>query len=279
MDLENKLDGFPHVYYFNMDDEVERREYMENQFQYYGIDYTRISSNRFDAKKIYEWVDYLCDWSLIANNMQGINLRVLANFVSHITFLDEWYKSSDENYIVLMEDDYDLSLIDYWHFDWKYLMSNLPFDWDTVQLGYEHFERVEFFLSHKDYRSFNFGPTLINRRYVAKILDLFLYNNKIVFQEFPCYGISNKEFSVDTFINHMGKNYTIPLITTNTDFFQEDNAYHVYKRHKTNRYIYHYWWKNKRDNFCLEDFFEMNKDNDNDMTEYICNYESRALGF
>jgi len=179
-----------------------------------------------------------------------------------------------------MEDDYDLSLIDYCHFDWKYLMSKLPFDWDTIQLGYEHFERVQFFLSHKDYRSFNFGPTLINRRHVSKILDLFFYNDKIVCQGFPCYGKTIKNFfSVDFSINHVGKNYTLPLITTNTNFFQKDNAYSVYKRHQTNRYIYHYWWKNKRDNFSLDDFFEMNKPYDDDMTEYLYNHVSRALSF
>jgi len=279
MDFENKLDGFPHVYYFNMDHEVERREYMENQFYYYGIDYTRISSNRFDAKKINEWKDRVFDISTIINDTGGMGTRVLANFVSHIVFLKEWYESSDEEYIILMEDDYDLSLIDYWHFDWKYLMSKLPFDWDTVQLGYEHFERVEFFLSHKDYRSFNFGPTLINRRYVAKILDLYLYNDKILSRGFPCYGTNNVEYTVDMSINHAGKNYTIPLITTNTDFFQDDNGFNVYKRHQTNRYIYHYWWKNKRDNFSVEDFFRMYKSNDDDMTEYLYNYESLALTF
>jgi len=279
MDLNNKLSGFPHVYYFNMDEEVERRKYMEEQFKYYGIDYTRISGNRFNASKVNEWTDYLQDRSLVIENDQGMSPRVLANFVSHMVFLKEWYKRSNEDYIILMEDDYDLSLIDYWHFDWNYLMSRLPFDWDTVQLGYEHFERVQFFLSHKDYQSFNFGPTLINRKHVAKILDLYFCGDKIMSLGFPCYGIEDNTLSVDMSINHVGKNYTLPLITTNTAFFQQDNAYHIYKRHQTNRYIYHYWWKNKRDVFSLNDFFTMNKSNDTDMTEYLYNYESRALSF
>ena len=279
MDLKNKLDGFPHVYYFNMDHEVERREYMENQFQYYGIDYTRISSNRFDAKKIHEWKDRVFDISTIINDTGGMGTRVLANFVSHIVFLKEWYESSNEEYIILMEDDYDLSLIDYWHFDWDYFMNHIPFDWDTIQLGYEHFECIHFFLSHKDYRSFNFGPTLINRNHVKKILDLYLVDGKIKSQGNSAYGIDDTQVSVDLSINHVGKNYTIPIITTNTDFFQNDNSSDVFRRHHTNRYIYHYWWKNKRDQFSLDDFFRMNKPNDNKMTEYLYNYESRALSF
>ena len=281
MDLKNKLDGFPHVYYFNMDHEVERREYMENQFQYYGIDYTRISSNRFDAKKINEWKDRVFDISTIINDTGGMGTRVLANFVSHIVFLKEWYEASDEEYIILMEDDYDLSLIDYWHFDWKYLMSKLPFDWDTVQLGYEHYEKIYFSLGHKDYRSFNFGPTLINKNHVKKIIDLLMINEQVLLRPQSYYCHPCPQYSVDNTINHMGKNYAIPLITTNTDFFQDDNSFNVFKRHQTNRYIYHYWWKNKRDNFTVNDFFMIYKSDirEDDMTEYLYNYESRALSF
>lgn len=280
MDLENKLIEFPHVYYFNMDNEMSRRRYMEDQFDIYDIEYTRISGDRFKASNIKEWIDVLKS----PEDVLEINSSyAIANTVNHLIFLKEWYKNSNEQMIVLMEDDYDLTLIDHWHFDWKYLMSKLPFDWDTVQLGYEHFERVEFFLSHKDYRSFNFGPTLINRNHIKKILDLCFDNNdKIVVHGHPCYGLPENKFSVDYLINHIGKNYTIPIITTNTDFFQDIKDIHsqnVYDKHRTNRYIYHYWWKNKRDNFDLEDFFRMNKENDNEMTEYLHNYVSRALSF
>ena len=276
MDLKNKLDGFPHVYYFNMDKDLDRRVYMEKQFDQYGLDYTRISGDRFNVNKINDWIDIVDNPMLFSKD--DMRNRVLANFVNHIIFLKEWYQSSNDEHIILMEDDYDLSLIDYWHFDWKYLMSRLPFDWDTVQLGYEHFEKIEFFLSHKDYKSFNFGPTLIKRSYVKKLLDLFLSNNKIILQPFSCYGWDNV-YSVDVTINHLGKNYTIPLITTNTSFFRNDNAYEVYKRHEINRYMYHYWWKNKRNNFDLDDFFTIYKSNNNQMTEYLFNYESLALTF
>lgn len=277
MDLKNKLVAFPHVYYFNMDEEETRREYMENQFENYGINYTRISGNRFEASNISQWSDILSEPKDVMKNNADY---CIANTVSHIVFLKEWYEESEEQTIVLMEDDYDLSLIDYWHFDWEYLMSRIPFDWDTIQLGYEHFERVHFFLSHKDYRSFNFGPTLINRSHVKKILDhSFDENDKIIARGHPCYGIPKNMFSVDFLINHIGKNYTIPIITTNTDLFQDSNSWRVYKRHHTNRYIYHYWWKNKRDQFSLDDFFRMNKSNDNEMTEYLQNHVSRALSF
>jgi len=259
-----------------MDAESNRREYMENQFQNYCIEYTRISGDKFKASSPNEWINLYEDGEILLDHNPAYSL---AHFANHIFFLKEWLNKTDDNLLVLMEDDYDLSLIDYWHFDWNYLMARLPFDWDTVQLGYEHFQRVEFFLSQKDYRSFNFGPTLINRPHVKKILDLYLQDGKIISRGFPSYGIETYRVSVDFSINHVGKNYTIPLITTNTDFFQPSNSWHVYKRHHTNRYIYHHWWKNKRDQFTLSDFFTINKQNNNEMTEYLQNYASRALSF
>ena len=40
-----KLEGFPEVYYINLDDKTDRKEYMEGQFEYWGIEkYTRISA-------------------------------------------------------------------------------------------------------------------------------------------------------------------------------------------------------------------------------------------
>lgn len=289
MNLENKLEGFPHVYYFNMDEETDRREYMESQFENYCINYTRISSNRFNARNPLEWIDVVKDGKDVLRQFDGMAPRILANFVSHIIFLKEWYENTDEDLMILMEDDYDLSLIDYWHFDWNYFMSRVPFDWDTIQLGYEHFERVEFFLSHKDYRSFNFGPTLINRNHISKILNLFIPDNLIELQthqhycgDCTCTQLNTQpcfNFSVDTSINHVGKNYTVPLITTNTELFQEDNSSDVFRRHHINRHIYHYWWKNKRDQFSLDDFFRMNKSKDNEMTEYLHNHASRAFSF
>ena len=38
-----KLQGFGPVYYLNLDDQTERREFMENQFKYWEVtDYERI---------------------------------------------------------------------------------------------------------------------------------------------------------------------------------------------------------------------------------------------
>ena len=45
-----KLQGLPHIYWLNLDADVDRREYMEKQFDYWQIeDHTRISG--YDARE------------------------------------------------------------------------------------------------------------------------------------------------------------------------------------------------------------------------------------
>ena len=40
-----KLENIPHIYYINLDEQPERREYMEDQFEYWGVtNYTRVSA-------------------------------------------------------------------------------------------------------------------------------------------------------------------------------------------------------------------------------------------
>ncbi len=46
-----KLNGFPTIYYNNLDDDISRREYMEDQFKYWGIkNYHRTSNLLYGCK-------------------------------------------------------------------------------------------------------------------------------------------------------------------------------------------------------------------------------------
>ncbi len=73
MNLRKRLDNFPHIHYFNLDNRTDRREYMEDQFDYWKLPSTRISGSKFLASNIKEWVsDYvvgsviwntcICNW-------------------------------------------------------------------------------------------------------------------------------------------------------------------------------------------------------------------------
>ena len=46
MTLHPKLIGIPHIYYINLEDRTDRKEFMENQFKNLGIEnYTRVNAS------------------------------------------------------------------------------------------------------------------------------------------------------------------------------------------------------------------------------------------
>jgi hypothetical protein len=264
MDLKNKLKGIPHIYYFNLDSKTNRKEYMESQFNYWGIsNYTRISSSKYLASKVDEWI-HLIDGSIYN---WGKSAVITANAINHIEFIKWWLENTNDPYMILMEDDYDLSLIEYWHFDWEYLMNNIPYDWDCIQLGYESYTQINFFLSPKQANNSFFGPCMINRRYAQKIVDLhynydsgkFIMKHKLANIQLIIEGGENS-CNVDYFVCEGGRTYCIPLITTNDDLpSYENDVVMIRPHHAISRELYYHWWKNERDKFTLEDFFTYNK--------------------
>jgi len=266
--IEKKIKGLPHVYYFNLDADVYRKELMESQFDRYRIkEYTRISQSNYIASEHNDWNDK------VIGEYHPEYTYILGNFLTHIEFLKHWYESTQDEYLLIMEDDYDLGIIDYWHFTWEYLINRLPYDWDCIQLGYENPKRIRFFLSPRsqDEAEEYFGPCLLNRDYVKKILKLFVRGDKIKIDNY--YNSHNNDYNVmshtvDYAISFNGKTYTIPLITTNTDLLRDERK-QLLSFHYTVRDTYYYWWENKRDLFTLDDFFTFNKPYDSAMTELI----------
>lgn len=268
MDLNNKLKGMPHVYYFNLDNRLDRREYMESQFERWGIDYTRISASKFLASKLNEWKHLISDKNpkLLADVYKSP--AGVGNAISHIDFIKTWLETSADDYLILMEDDYDLNLIEYWHFDWQYMMKNIPYDWDCIQLGFEAVREIKFFLHPKPAYGTFFGPCMITRRYAQKLVDLHYKNGKFLFRRKVCNIVYKKVFpGVDYFMCENGRTYCLPLITTNNDFGSyEDNKMKVLRHHVLSRKAYYQFWTKERDLFTLEEFFMYGKPKDLEMT-------------
>jgi hypothetical protein len=186
-----------------------------------------------------------------------------------------------------MEDDYDLSLIEYWHFDWDYLMSRLPYDWDCIQLGYENPITMRFYLHPID-AAHDFGPCLLNRNYVEKIIKLHCFSDKYKLVNHVGSAAWNSQQvvsgsgSVDYFMCHCGKTYCLPLITTNPEFDSFENNSKLQRHYRQGgdiiaREIYYDWWKNERDNFTLEEFFTYGKKNDHLMSKNPVKYSNYKI--
>lgn len=268
----DKLKGIPTVYYFNLDNRTDRKEYMENQFNEYGISFFRVSQSKYLASEWKEW-EHLIQGKVYGKENTFMPW-VTANAISHIEFLKYWLENTNEEMLIIMEDDYDLSLIPEWHFTWEYMMNRIPYDWDCVQLGFQSFHSVKCFLHPKEatqYLSGGFGPCLLNRRYVSKIVDIHFKNDKFILNgvlaDSQLLEHGNSSPSMDYMIVENGRTYCLPLIPMNNDLGSYENNIPVYyPHHIICREIYYHWWHELKDSFSLNDFFTYNKPNDWNMT-------------
>ena len=268
--------GMPKVYYFNLDCDTVRRDFMESQFKKYNIDYERVSQSCYTDENFDDWIERFDD----SNFMRSfISLKdgfmYPANLLNHLYFMKEWLCKTDEEHLLIMEDDYDLSLIDYWHFDWDYFIKNLPVDWDSIRLSDDNPKKIRFYLHpiKKDKSYINFGPMLFKRNTVERIVSAYLNNNNKVksytkrsFRKYLNNNIST--VNVDFVLPAFGSSYSIPLITTEASLCINNGGNASMDVFLPIQKTCHHWWKNERDQFRLCDFFCYGKPIDDLMTLY-----------
>ena len=258
--MSDKLIGIPSIYYLNLDSKLDRREYMESQFEKWNLNnVTRFSGSKYLAKNYDDWKHVMHFPDKIPERHR-LSVSITLSTLETIKY---WLETTSEKHLILMEDDYDLSLIQYWHFNWEYLMNNIPYDWDCIQLGYESNTHIKFFLCPKFNDSF-WGPVLINRHFAEKLINLHYVMGKYIlvhkYGQHP-FNTGYRVVSLDSFIPFLGKTYQLPLITQNPHLDEIPKKHHFLCRD-----IYYNWWQNERDKYSLEDFFSYGKQNDREMT-------------
>lgn len=296
MTLHKKLEGLPHIYYINLEDRKDRREFMESQFEKWGIEkFTRVNASEFLKNDPNTWAHMIHVPKIIPIN----RWRSICVSLSHMETIRKWLEETSEEYMIIMEDDTDISLIEYWHFDWNYLMENLPYDWDAVQLMYNSDVRIYCFLHPKKLITWN-GPLLIKRSYAEKLLSLYYIKGKYNFVkkvnrvaksnsiEFgKVYTPSTNKWNmdgsdsritvldVDEYLGHNGKVYQIPVFTQNPALEDPPKLHHIFSNK-----VHVYWWTVMKNKFTLEDFFTYGKPYDSkmilnlDMPWYNNNYRN-----
>ena len=239
----NKLEGLPTIHYISLEESVDRRSNLENWFSQYNIDnYVPHLFKRFEEYNHQLTGPYV---DLLAPHSKG-------PITSHFTFLKEWYESSSEDYIMVVEDDLSLEPVKYWNFTWKEFENNLPNDWQCVQLVVvREYDCEDFYFEKRRDRDWCAAAFLIKREYAKILLDR--YYSDDVFD-------LNIENSTDPpvierllFTNSTGV-YSFPLFVedcyaTKTTLLPE--AAHEplvngqgYFHHSSHDYVIN-WWKNK----------------------------------
>ena len=258
--MYDKLSGIPSIYYLNLESKLDRRRYMEKQFENWNLhNVTRFSGSKYLAKNYDDWKNVLH----LPDRIPERHRLIASITLSLLETIKYWLETTDEKHLILMEDDFDLNLIEYWHFNWEYLMSNIPYDWDCIQLGYTTSGYVRFFLCPKLTDSF-WGPILINRHFAEKLINLHYFKEKYMlirkYGHHP-FNTGYRVVSLDSFIPFLGKTYQLPLITQNPYLDEIPKQHHFLCKD-----IYYDWWQNDRDKYSLQDFFSYGKQNDGEMT-------------
>lgn len=129
MDHLLRLKGLPRIHYINLERSIQRREYMELQFKELEIiDFKRISG--IDGRD-----DECVRGALVGDLPVRMNFREIACVMSHLKAMKNWLDNCDEDLLMIMEDDCDMSVVNFWGFSWKDFIRGLPFHWDVVQLS------------------------------------------------------------------------------------------------------------------------------------------------
>ena len=255
MDLKNKLKNIPHIRYLNLDERVDRRDYLENEFKKYDIsNYVRISANRYGPHNYEDW-----EKQLIFEKRNN-KISYISILVNQLQSIIDWYNENVSETCLILEDDLNFATTKYWSFDWDYLISRLPCNWDCVQLHIIGGNHIPMGLTRRTRNNHGATCSLINRKYAKKLIDMHyvdgkfkFYNNYGYSEYWPKYHYQSPDFVP----YEIGVTYSFPMFITNSNFGSDCYDGLVNLMAKKSDYVTLKWWKNDSQKYSLDDLFNI----------------------
>jgi hypothetical protein len=174
--MHKNLENFPSINYISLYESVDRQQRFQKQLKKLGI----TKSNLYLTDRLSTFRDNLIiEGSLI----EDLGDHIMGVSISHLNMLRNWYTSCNEPYAIFCEDDASFASVDYWNFTWNDFISNLPQDWECIQLMRMSTDPID---PNEKYYNLNLSSgrwwgshSLMKRSYVKKILDKFVkgYNH------------------------------------------------------------------------------------------------------
>jgi hypothetical protein len=251
--LKHKFKDIPHIFYLNLDQRKDRKEYIENQFKLLDIkNFTRVSADRFSVETFNSWK------SLISNKPLNEIAR-LSTLLNQLQTIINWYDSNLSEHCIIAEDDINFLIAKYWPFTWTDFFSRLPCNWDCVQLHVigEHF--VPMGLSNRSKNNHSAACYLINRSFASKLKQMHWDNGKFIFYDNYGYDENWQKYhyqSADFVPYQIGITYTFPIFITNPQFISDSYANSTNSMARESDLVTLSWWKKLREsNYTFEDIF------------------------
>ena len=257
MNYSYKLNGIPPIRYLNLNERVDKKNYIENEFKNHNIkNYTRISADRYHPDNFPEWKN-----SLIIEKQLN-HTYYISILVNQLQSIIDWYYENSSETCLILEDDLNFSLIKYWTFDWEYMISRLPCNWDCVQFHVIGTDTIIMGLNRRVRNSSGATCYMINRTYAEKLIKMHYIDGKFKF--YTNYGYKEKWWtptlnqSPDHVPYEIGITYSFPIFITNSNFISDcSNIKKPNPMVKKSDYYVAKWWKEKSNEYSLDNIFEL----------------------
>ena len=240
-----KTKGIGPIYYINLDDQPERREFMENQFKYWEIEnYTRVSA--YDGRE-----DDLSD-IIKGRYPELMSSGEIGCTTSHLKAIKQFYDSG-EPYAIMMEDDCSLDLIKYWNFTWRDFYCKLPYDWDVCQIAIICTGDIQIKIHKRFVNEFSTACYVITRHHAKKMIDLHTRKDKYKLDN----GVRPRPVADDLLYNS-GNTYALPLLLYHIPLGSSIHPEHVDAFHKGNYDAQWAFWSQSGAQMSVEDLMDYN---------------------
>ena len=258
MTLHPKLVGIPHIRYLNLDERVDKKDYLENEFKKYGIsNYVRISANRYHSTKYNEWKKYL-----LVDQIQN-EIKRISTLINQFQSIIDWYDQNISETCLITEDDLSFYTVNFWPFDWNYLVSRLTYNWDCVQFHIIGERYIQMGLTKRtNLNNHSAACYLINRQFANKLKNLYYIDSKFKFHNNYGYGRSwpNYHYQSADFIPYeIGLTYSFPIFITNSNFLSDSYVNSVNKMARKSDSLVLKWWRDESQKYSLDDLFLLDK--------------------
>ena len=240
-----KLQGIGPIYYINLDGQPERKEYMEDQFEYWEVkNYERISA--YDGRED--------DLSGIIKGRYPENMTSgeIGCVTSHLKAIKHWYETSDSPYAIMMEDDVSLDLVRFWNFSWRDFYCRIPYDWDVVQIAIICTGDVHVKIHKRFVNEFSTACYVINRHHAEKLIRLHCRGDKYKLDN----GVKPRPVA-DDLIYNSGNTYALPLLLYRIELGSTIHPEHIDVFLKGNFNVQNNYWTTSGADMSIEDRMDL----------------------
>ena len=228
--MMDKFAGLPPIYYINLDGEPHRAESLENQFKEFEIEnFTRISAH--DGRG-----DDLSD-IIKGRYPDKMSSGEVGCVTSHLKAMKAFLET-DAPCALIMEDDCDISTVNYWNFTWTDFYRVRPYAYDVIQLAVINPAQVHLKMHRRFVNDFSTACYLITRHHAQKLVDLHCRGEKYKLDQ----NVKPRAVA-DDLIYNSGNTFAIPLFLYKIELGSSIHDIHVDVFHKSSHDALWKFWR------------------------------------